>query len=156
MMEIPKILNLYPLDKLRDRKSEGVVQKYTSSFYSHVLEKALCPVFVKDIFSCRTKGASQVFCTCFSRSVLMSDNRDSSKPLACRNAVPISRVLAPYAHTQLIARNATSRPTCPSACLSCTLPATAAAQPLWQPNTKLLSSRTSSPQTAVAAVVKEA
>ena len=132
MMEIPKILNLYPLDKLRDRKSEGVVQKYTSSFYLHVLEKALCPVFVKDTFSCRTKGASQVFCTYihvhdFSRSVLMSDNRDSSKPLACRNAVPISRVLAPYAHTQLIARNATSRPTCLSACLSCTLPATAAA-----------------------------
>ena len=96
MMEIPKILNLYPLDKLRDRKSEGAVQKYTSSsFYLHVLEKALCPVFVKDTFSCRTKGASQVFCTCFSRLVLMSDNRDSSKPLACRNAVPISRVLAP-------------------------------------------------------------
>ena len=61
MMEIPKILNLYPLDKLRDRKSEGVIQKYTSSFYLHVLEKALRPVFVKDTFSCRTKGASQVF-----------------------------------------------------------------------------------------------
>ena len=40
MMEIPKILNLYPLDKLRDREYEDVVRKYTSSFYLHVLEKA--------------------------------------------------------------------------------------------------------------------
>ena len=34
-------------------------------------------------------------------------------------------------------RNATSRPTRPSACLSCTLPATAAASPLWRPNRTL-------------------
>ena len=40
-MEIPKVLNLYSKDKLRDRKSEDVVQKYMSSFYLHVLEKAL-------------------------------------------------------------------------------------------------------------------
>ena len=61
MMEIPKILNLYSQDKLRDRKSEKVVRKYMSSFYLHVLEKALCLVLVKDTFSYLIKGASQVF-----------------------------------------------------------------------------------------------
>ena len=73
-------------------ENPGVVQKYTSSFYLHVLEKALCPVC--HIFLSNQRRISS-FCTCFARSVLMSDNRDSSKPLACRNAVPISRVLAP-------------------------------------------------------------
>ena len=58
MMEIPKVLNLYSKDKLRDRKSEDVVQKYMSSFYLHVLGKALCmPCLCKGhIFSCRPKA----------------------------------------------------------------------------------------------------
>ena len=74
MMEIPKVLNLYSKDKLRDRKSEDVVQKYMSSFYLHVLEKALCPVFVKDTFFLVDQRRISSFCTCFARSVLMSDN----------------------------------------------------------------------------------
>ena len=58
-----------------------------------------------------------------------------SSSLAHQNAVPISRYLAPYAHTQLIATQPC--PACPSACLSCTLPAAAAALPLWRPNRTL-------------------
>ena len=120
-MEIPKILNLYPLDKLRDRKSEGVVQKYTSSFYLHVLEKALCLVFVKDTFSCRPKAHLEflhMFCS-FSFNVRQSrflqtscmSKRSSYFPRTC----PHMRTRNLSHATQLLGRPA-PLPACPVRC----------------------------------------